>query len=185
MKSKSFVRGSAALLATLTLMSGKASAMQPVMQPVLQQPMMQPVMYPVQQFNVKEQMMLQNNTTDNQIALQNNNADNTIKVQDNYFERMKEYRDSDPFLKWVFYTFVGTAVATFADMGAGAYATWDPWWLFDGTEGDAKNIKAAKDRGHEQMYNVASKVAGAVGCIWAGIFFVLKIAADAVDTKKN
>lgn len=181
MKSKSFVRGSAALLATLTLMSGKLSAMQPTMsQPV----MMQPVMYPAQQLNVKEQMMLQNNAADNQIALQNNGTDNAIKLQDNYFKNMKDYRDSEPFTKWTLRV-LGTAVlATVADEGAGWYATGNPWWLFDGTGGDEKNIEDAQNRGHEQMYNIASKVASVVGCVWAGLFYFLKIASAAVD-KKN
>lgn len=174
MKSKSFVRGSAALLATLTLMSGKASAMQSTMsQPV----MIQPMMYPAQQLNVKEQMMLQNNAADNQIALQNNGTDNAIKLQDNYFKNMKDYRDSEPFAKWTLRVLGTLGLATVTDVGAGWYATGNPWWLFDNTEGDAKNIGGARIRGHEQMYNVANKVANVVGCIWAGLYYVLQIAS--------
>ena len=181
MKNKSFVKGSAALLATLTLMSGKISAMQPAFtQPV----MMQPMYIPAQQLNVKEQMMLQNNAADNQIALQNNGTDNAIKVQDNYFKNMKDYRDSDPFTKWTLRTLGVAFLATVAEEGAGWYATGNPWWLFDGTEGDAKNIKDAQSRGCEQMYNVANKAAGVIGFIWAGIYYVLKIAAAVAD-KKN
>lgn len=171
MKSKSFVRGSAALLATLTLMSGKASAMQSTMsQPV----MIQPMMYPAQQLNVKEQMMLQNNAADNQIALQNNGTDNAIKLQDNYFKNMKDYRDSEPFTKWTLRVLGTLGLATVADVGAGAYATGNPWWVFDKNE---TNLNAAQGRGHEQMYNVAKRVANVVGCIWAGLYYVLQIAA--------
>jgi len=177
MKSKSFVRGSVALLATLTLMSGKTSAMQPTMsQPV----MIQPMMYPVQQLDVKDQMMLQNNAADNQIALQNNGTDNAIKLQDNYFKNMKDYRDSDPFTKWTLRTLGFTFLATVADEGAGWYATGNPWWVFDKNE---KNLNAAQGRGHEQMYNVANKAASVVGYVWAGVFYVLKIASAAVDNK--
>ena len=180
MKSKSFVRGSAALLATLTLMSGKTSAMQPTMsQPV----MIQPMMYPVQQLDVKDQMMLQNNAADNQIALQNNGTDNAIKLQDNYFKNMKDYRDSDPFTKWTLRVLGGLGVATVADEGAGWYATGNPWWLFDGTKGDAKNIEDAQNRGHEQMYNIASKVAGVVACVWVAFYHALEIGAAVVNRK--
>ena len=180
MKSKSFVRGSAALLATLTLMSGKLSAMQPTMsQPV----MMQPMMYPVQQLSVKEQMMLQNNAADNQIALQNNGADNAIKVQDNYFKNMKDYRDSDPFTKWTLRVLGALGLTTVADVGAGWCATGNPWWFLDGTEGDMENINAAKARNHEQMYGVASKAASVIGCVWAGILYGLQIVANATNKK--
>ncbi len=177
MKSKSFVRGSAALLATLTLMSGKLSAMQPTMsQPV----MMQPVMYPAQQLNVKEQMMLQNNAADNQIALQNNGTDNAIKLQDNYFKNMKDYRDSEPFTKWTLRVLGGLVAATVADEGVGWYATGNPLWMFGKHEA---NLNAARDRGHEQAYDVASKAMNVVVCAWAGIFYALKIAAAAVANK--
>ena len=161
MKSKFFVRGSAALLATLTLMSGKLSAMQQaISQPVVMQPVvMQPVMYPAQQLNVKEQIMLQNNAADIQIALQNNNADNVIKIQDSYFKNLENYRNSNPFAKWTLRVLGFNLLAAVADEGAGWYATGDPWWVFDNTEGDKKNINAAKtsgkkmsNKGHIQVY---------------------------------
>lgn len=185
MKSKSFVRGGAALLATLTLMSGKLSAVQPavsqpaVSQPVMMQPvMMQPVMNPVQQLNVKEQMMLQNNAADNQIALQNNNADNIVKVQNNYFKNMKDYRDSDPFTKWTLRLLGGLGVATVADEGVGWYSTKNPLWLF---AKDEENLNAARLNDCEKMYTVANKVAKVVGCCWTSVYYFLKILADAAD----
>lgn len=178
MKSKFFVRGSAALLATLTLMSGKLSAMQPaVSQPV----MMQPVMYPAQQLNVKEQIMLQNNAADIQIALQNNNADNVIKIQDSYFKNLENYRNSNPFAKWTLRVLGFSLLAAVADEGAGWYATGDPWWVFDNTEGDKKNIDAAKARNHGQMYSAVNKVSKVIGAIFAGTYYFLKILATAVD----